>query len=53
MKAEYALKHGKRSTARTRWSVEDSPWCRGLGPNDPWVVNGIFPIELCKKEEFL
>jgi predicted GIY-YIG superfamily endonuclease len=37
MKAEYALKHGKRGTARTRWSPEDSIWCRGAGPDHPWV----------------
>ena len=29
MKAEYALKHGKRGVARTQWTVEDSHWCRG------------------------
>ena len=37
MKAERALKHGKRSTARTRWSTDDSHWCRGLGAAHPWV----------------
>lgn len=37
MKAEYALKHGKRSTGRVKWSSEDSDWCRGLGPDHPWV----------------
>ena len=50
MKAEYALKHRKRSTARTRWSASDSPWCRGFGPKDPWVTDGISPMETCKKE---
>ena len=37
-KAEMALKRGKRGTARTQWSVEDSVWCRGLGAQDPWVT---------------
>jgi len=37
MKAEYALKHGKRSTGRMKWSVKDSKWCRGLGADDPRV----------------
>ena len=38
MKAEYALKHGKRGTARCAWPTEDSKWCRGLGPYDPRVT---------------
>jgi len=50
MKAERALKRGKRSTGRTKWTVEDSPWCRGLGPKDPWITDGISPIEAYKKE---
>ena len=37
LKAERALKHGKVGTARTRWSTDDSPWCRGSGPEHPWV----------------
>jgi predicted GIY-YIG superfamily endonuclease len=37
LKAEYALKHGKRGTGRTQWSPEDSIWCRGRGPDDDWV----------------
>jgi putative endonuclease len=37
-KAEYALKHGKRGINRTKWSLEDSEWCVGLGPDDPWVL---------------
>jgi predicted GIY-YIG superfamily endonuclease len=37
MKAERALKKGKRGAARCRWTPEDSPWCRGLGPDDPRV----------------
>jgi predicted GIY-YIG superfamily endonuclease len=43
MKAERALKHGKRGTARTRWSPKDSKWCWGHGPNDPWVLRGESP----------
>jgi predicted GIY-YIG superfamily endonuclease len=31
LKAEYALKHGKRGAARLNWTPQDSPWCRGLG----------------------
>jgi predicted GIY-YIG superfamily endonuclease len=38
LKAEYALKHGKRGEGRVRWSSTDSKWCRGLGPDDPWVT---------------
>lgn len=41
-KAEYALKHGKRGVQRTRWSLEDSPWCRGEGPLHPWVTDGVW-----------
>ena len=37
LKAERALKRGKRGKARTEWTTEDSPWCRGLGVNDPRV----------------
>lgn len=37
LKAERALKHGKRSTARVCWTPQDSPWCRGLGALDPLV----------------
>jgi structure-specific endonuclease subunit SLX1 len=37
MKAEYALKHTKRGISRTQWVPTDSIWCRGLGPDDPWV----------------
>jgi len=37
-KAEMALKHGKRAVGRTQWSVQDSPYCRGLGAKDPWVT---------------
>ena len=38
-KAEYALKRGKRGTARTRWQPSDSKWCRGAGPDHPWVAD--------------
>lgn len=37
LKAEYALKHGKRGIARCTWTSEDSAWCRGLGVADPNV----------------
>lgn len=37
LKAERALKHGKRGTERTQWKPSDSPWCRGLGPADPRI----------------
>ena len=37
LKAEYALKHGKRGRSRCFWSTEDSVWCRGLGVEDPLV----------------
>lgn len=37
-KAEMALKRGKRSVGRTKWSSKDSEWCRGLGAQDPWVL---------------
>jgi predicted GIY-YIG superfamily endonuclease len=37
LKAERALKHGKRGESRTRWASTDSIWCRGLGTNHPWV----------------
>jgi len=37
MKAERALKKGKRGEARCDWTPEDSKWCRGLGREDPRV----------------
>jgi len=40
LKAERALKRGKRGKARTEWTTEDSPLCRGLGVNDPRVTCG-------------
>ena len=39
LKAEYALKHGKRGVGRTKWSTLDSPWCRGEGTAHPWVTD--------------
>lgn len=47
MKAEYKLKHTKRGVARTQWTKEDSPLCRGLGTEDPRVeiINSILPKE--------
>lgn len=38
LKAERALKHGKRGPARCQWTPEDSIWCRGPGPNHEWVT---------------
>lgn len=38
MKAEYALKHSKRGTARFYWTTDDSEWCRGSGADDPLVI---------------
>lgn len=40
LKAEYALKHGKRGAARLTWAPGDSPWCRGLGAEDPRIKRG-------------
>lgn len=37
LKAERTLKRGKRGIQRTKWSPEDSPWCVGLGVEDPRV----------------
>jgi len=44
LKAERALKRGKRGTGRVKWSTIDSFWCRGLGPDDPWVTEGRAPV---------
>lgn len=41
MKAERALKHGKRGPERTRWASSDSKWCRGPGPAHPWVTGDV------------
>jgi len=38
LKAERALKKGKRGTARCHWSPKDSKWCCGLGVGDPRVA---------------
>ena len=37
LKAERALKRGKRGVQRTLWTPEDSPWCKGLGTEDPRI----------------
>jgi len=39
LRAERALKHGKRGVSRTQWSPSDSMWCRGHGPLDDWVLD--------------
>ncbi len=41
-KAERALKKGKRGKSRTKWLVEDSDYCRGEGPDHPWVQNPLW-----------
>lgn len=38
LKAEYALKHSKRGIKRAQWTPKDSSWCKGLGAQDPWVL---------------
>ena len=37
LKAERALKKGKRGITRTLWTPQDSLWCRGLGVHDPRI----------------
>ena len=37
LKAEYALKKGKRGASRCAWTPKDSPLCRGEGANHYWV----------------
>ena len=37
LKAEYRLKRQKRGAGRLKWSKKDSPFCRGEGPDHPWV----------------
>ena len=37
LRAEYALKRGKRGSGRLRWTPDDSPLCRGEGVSHPWV----------------
>ena len=46
LKAEYALKHGKRGKARLCWSKKDSVHCRGLGVDDPRIKE--INMYLCK-----
>ena len=38
LRAERALKRGKRGAARLAWTPADSPLCRGEGVNHPLVV---------------
>jgi predicted GIY-YIG superfamily endonuclease len=38
LRAERALKRGKRGAARLAWTPADSPLCRGEGVNHPFVV---------------
>lgn len=38
LKAERALKHGKRGESRCNWTPSDSKWCRGMGTGDPRVA---------------
>lgn len=52
-KAEMALKRGKRGTARTQWTPEDSPLCRGLGPDDHWVLGGNHLLQVGQDPEVL
>lgn len=58
LRAEYALKHGKRGLGRLKWSTLDSKWCRGLGTEHPWVKDSCNPLYfqgeyegLCDNEE--
>jgi hypothetical protein len=37
MRAERALKKGKRGSGRVQWTTDDSDWCRGPGTLHPWV----------------
>jgi len=37
LRAEYSLKRNKRGAARCKWSLDDSPLCRGEGILHPWV----------------
>jgi predicted GIY-YIG superfamily endonuclease len=37
LRAEYALKRGKRGKARLCWTPSNSLLCRGEGPSHPWV----------------
>lgn len=46
LKAEYKLKRQKRGVNRTKWLVEDSPLCRGLGSDHPWVTNNSWSPDL-------
>jgi len=39
LKAEWALKHSKRGSARLHWTPQDSKWCRGEGIAHPWILD--------------
>jgi predicted GIY-YIG superfamily endonuclease len=39
LRAEHALKKGKRGYNRCLWTPEDSPYCKGEGINHPWVTD--------------
>jgi len=43
MKAERALKRGKRGINRTKWTPADSKWCRGAGAQHPWANDPEIP----------
>lgn len=45
MKAERALKKGKRGINRTKWASTDSAWFRGVGAAHPWVENPLMTNE--------
>ena len=49
LKAERALKRGKRAAGRTRWTPKDSPWCRGLGAAHPWVQDPTLTVEALER----
>ena len=48
MKAERALKRGKRGLGRLQWTNQDSVWCWGLGTEHPWVADPTVMPELGK-----
>ena len=41
LRAERALKKGKRGAARLNWQPSDSKWCWGEGPEHPWVTDPV------------
>jgi predicted GIY-YIG superfamily endonuclease len=38
LRAEHCLKRQKRGPGRLKWSTKDSEFCRGLGPDHPWIT---------------